>query len=227
MGTMSGRQYFDVTIRPGRVVRAFVNHVESCFPFDSYPPHTRMSKCLATIDWGENYHGDLTEDYYLIRNDPTDPAYWTLWVGTSGSQVDDDSPRLWAAAWCDFIGPDWCEDEKRETRKIGEVLLYAWIRAFHQGSRDRLDPSMIEGSSVLAESRIMTIAHRALARQDYPQVPELSEPSPDSTPTHTPYQPLNPGVAAHAANLIAKAMEAHAAKRKRDRDAKKKPPSNP
>jgi hypothetical protein len=85
------------------------------------PPHTARTQPVARIYRGENRLGSLTEDYYLIQDDPVDPGRWVLWLGDTGSQVDDDQARLYpvTCAPCRAFVSD---------GEAAAALLYAWLR---------------------------------------------------------------------------------------------------
>ena len=68
-------------------------------PFPCQPPHTARDQMVAWLDRGENMHGSLAEDFYVVLDQPQDPSNFILWLGDNGSQNDDDRPRLAAVAY--------------------------------------------------------------------------------------------------------------------------------
>jgi hypothetical protein len=85
-------------------------------------PDTARTRPIARIDRGDNFHGSLAEDYYLVLDDAFDPQNFVLWLGDSGSQDDDDQSRLYPVAYCLHE----CVSSRKEA---AVVLLYAWLRA--------------------------------------------------------------------------------------------------
>ena len=105
-------------------------------PFVATPPHTRLSEPIAEIDIGENFHGSLKEDLYILWGNVHALEYYgiVLWVGETGSQDDFDVPYIRLAAWMDQSQVDYLaevEDEKQEEHErseITKVILYAYVR---------------------------------------------------------------------------------------------------
>lgn len=109
--------YSPMGLGPGRTV-----------PFAASPPHTLRERMVACLDRGENVHGDLFEEFYVLTDDGYEPARYVLWSGASGSQCDDNRARLEPVAYLE-IGelPEFVEREDQEyTASL--VLLCARIR---------------------------------------------------------------------------------------------------
>ncbi len=91
------------------------------------PPHTARSQRVVKIDRGENFHGSLVEEYYLIGDDSHSPNLFVLWLGTTGSQDDDDQARLNPVAWASYHA--FCGEAGADRETALAVLLSAWVRA--------------------------------------------------------------------------------------------------
>lgn len=106
------------------------------FTFPATPPHTRLIEPIATIYRGENFHGSLEEDLYILwGNEDAFESYGiVLWVGDTGSQDDFDVPYLRLCAWMDQSQVAYLaevQDEKQEEHErseITKVILYAYVR---------------------------------------------------------------------------------------------------
>ena len=111
----------------------------------------------ATVVRGENFHGPLDEDLYVVLDEPTDPSRYVIWVGYHGSQADDDVPRLAMVGWCelpnyDDEGPDY-EGSSTFLKPATEALLYGYVRfASKYESIDELRIACPEGSVLTDES---------------------------------------------------------------------------
>src|SRR5262245_53193044 len=92
-----------VTVAPGRKVSVTVC-LDGIPPrrFWCPPPHTARTQAVARIDRGENYHGPLFEEFYVVRDDPDDPELLVLWIAGTGSQDQDDQARLYPVAWARY-----------------------------------------------------------------------------------------------------------------------------
>jgi hypothetical protein len=85
-------------------------------------------KAVVSIDRGENYHGSLLEEFYLVQDDPHDPELLVLWCADTGSQHDDDQARLYPVAWARY--GDFREEDREDLSQAAAAgLLYAYIRA--------------------------------------------------------------------------------------------------
>jgi hypothetical protein len=82
----------------------------------------------VSIDRGENYHGSLLEEFYLVIDNPADPVLVALWMADTGSQDDDDQARLWPVAWACYSDL-WDEEAGGLSETAAAVLLYAYIGA--------------------------------------------------------------------------------------------------
>jgi len=120
-----------VTVAPGRKVSVSVC-LDGIPPrrFWCPPPHTALTQAVASIHRGENFHGTLRDEFYLVQDDPGDPERLVLWIADTGSQSDDDQARLYPAAWA--RRRDFEEAERADRADIfpvaAAVLLYAYIR---------------------------------------------------------------------------------------------------
>lgn len=111
-----------------------VYSVRVCLPYGNEeapafePPHTITIPRLAYIDMGENFHGDMREDFYLVTNASDEPTYLVLWLGSTGSQDDDSVGRLYPVAWHEFE-----YDENGLLEKVlAEALFFAHVRSMNR-----------------------------------------------------------------------------------------------
>jgi hypothetical protein len=146
--------------------------------FAGFPPHTFRMVPAAKACRGENFHGSLDEDLYVVLDDPSDPSRYVMWVGCNGSQVDDDVPRLVMVGWCDLPnedeeGPDY-EGWPTFLKPATEALLYGYLRfsAPELRSIDEFDIQCSEGgvltdecvNAMLAQA-IQDVAEETIARR--------------------------------------------------------------
>jgi hypothetical protein len=111
-------------------------------PFPCWPPHTAWDKMVASLNRGENFHGNLTDEFYVTANMPDDAgSHLVLWMGDDGSQNNDDRPHLIAVAYAalDHFQHFWEYDDWEygdNDRLASAVLLCAWIRAAREAWGD-------------------------------------------------------------------------------------------
>jgi hypothetical protein len=127
------------------------------------PPHTAKVLPVASADRGCNYHGSLDEEFYLLKDNPADPSRWVLWVGDTGSQVDDNQARLYPMACSDFdnfVDPwsfqGWVE--------VAAVLLYAYFRYYAERWEGYYsEQNILSSSHILDDERASEILADALS----------------------------------------------------------------
>jgi hypothetical protein len=177
---------FDIEIIPGTSIKATSNidWSEGAPPFYCLPPSTDHCKPVARLNWGENMYGELTEDYYLVVDDPKNHSAWVLWVGDDGSQNDDHVARLCPAAWCEAVDlPDMSTADSKAL--IAAALLYAWVRATRGESLYQDEPPTVEETEAQDREAILNpevtrIVELALAGEPYVAPAPRSEADPES-----------------------------------------------
>lgn len=150
-----------VTLRSGRVVNVAVSGplwaVKARFPLEA--PSTRRLEPVASIDRGDNYHGDLSEQFYLAPNTPVDPSAWVLWIAACDSQYADDVERVIPIAWCRNSGgpgEDWISEEDAVF-----ALMSAWIGEVVEGYEGWYSAECpIEGSHLLGAETLLELLGR-------------------------------------------------------------------
>jgi hypothetical protein len=176
---------FDIEIIPGKTIEATSNidWSEGAPPFYCLPPSTEHCKPVARLNWGENMYGSLTEDFYLVVDDPKNESAFVLWVGDDGSQNDDHAARLCPAAWCEAV--DLPDMSAKDTKAfVAAALLYAWVRATRGECLYRDEPPTVEATAAedreaILEPDVTRIVGLALAREPYvapaPRPPEAPD----------------------------------------------------
>ena len=54
---------------------------EWTLPFPCWPPHTAWDKMVASLNRGENFHGNLIDEFYVTANMPDDAgSHLVLWL---------------------------------------------------------------------------------------------------------------------------------------------------
>lgn len=124
---------------------------------------------FATIDRGSNYHGSLAEEFYVTTDKPAYTNAVVLWVADSGSQWDDNVPRLWPVAWCGCDSFIAFSGRLENEAVISEILLYAFARhgiAYCDAAYDPLE-HIISGSVLLSDAEIADVLDLAAAGKAY------------------------------------------------------------
>ncbi len=102
-------------------------------PFPCWPPHTARDRMVASLNRGENFHGNLIEEFYVTANNSYDASHLVLWMGDDGSQNNDDRPHLIPVAYVDLDDFSVYDDLDQFA---SAVLLCAWIRAAQEAWGD-------------------------------------------------------------------------------------------
>lgn len=94
-------------------------------------PNTRRLKPTFSVDRGENVHGDLTHDFYIVPNSDSDSTHWIVWAGDTGAQRDDNIPRLEPiACWKvdEPLRPDGNELPRSSVVAITVYIAAVWLK---------------------------------------------------------------------------------------------------
>ena len=135
------------------------NRTDPSFP--CLPPHTPRSKQHLSLDLGSIFHESLEEDFHPATDNSPDPGYVNLWLGSNGSQNDDDQARLCPVAWCECSRFQDDGEGGVASREAAAVLLYSWFRSsMESGDRyaDRVQVARYEGPGQKGYLGILVVA---------------------------------------------------------------------